>query len=45
MWSNDDKALKYGEFVCSEFLWLPSDKQKEKAIEMNEMTQNKNEMH
>jgi len=36
----DDKIINYGEFVCSEFLWLPSDIQKEKAKKMDIMTQN-----
>jgi len=36
----DANIVNYGEFVCSEFLWLPSDVQKDKAKEMDEMTQN-----
>jgi hypothetical protein len=31
-------TTKYGEFVTSYFAWLPIEKQKEKAEEMNEMT-------
>ena len=31
----------YGEEVCSEFAWLPLDKQKEQANRFNEMTKKK----
>ena len=40
----DDETIKkenttmYGEQVCSEFAWLPLDKQKEKANKLNEIT-------
>ena len=37
----EDNVTKYGEFVCSQFAWLPLDKQKEKTNEMDEMTKNK----
>ena len=39
--NNNDNVTKYGEFVCSQFEWLPIDKQKEKTNKMNEMTKNK----
>ncbi len=35
---NKDNVTKYGEFVCTEFAWLPLDKQKEQAKEMQEVT-------
>ena len=36
----DDKEdkTKYGEFVCTEFKWLPIEKQKEKAEKLDKMT-------
>ena len=37
-----DNVTKYGETVCSEFAWLPLDKQKEKANKMDKMTKTKN---
>ncbi len=37
-----DNVTKYGETVCSEFAWLPLDKQKEKANKMDKMTKKKN---
>lgn len=33
-----ENTTKYGEQVCSEFAWLPLDKQKEKAEEFNRIT-------
>lgn len=39
--TGDDNVTKYGEFVTSYFAWLPLNKQKEKAKEMNEMTRKK----
>ena len=36
-----DNTTIYGEEVCSEFAWLPLDKQKEKANKLNEITKNK----
>lgn len=35
-------TTKYGEFVCSNYQWLPLEIQKEKAQKMNDMTKNKN---
>lgn len=35
-------VTKYGEFVTSYFAWLPLDKQKEKAIELGEITKKNN---
>ena len=37
-----DNTTKYGEQVCSEFAWLPLDKQKEKAEKFNKVTKKKN---
>lgn len=38
-----ENITKYGEQVCSEFAWLPLDKQKEKAEKLSQMTEsNKN---
>ena len=36
-----DNTTKFGEFVCTEFEWLPLDKQKEQALKMQDMTKNK----
>lgn len=36
--SKKENTTKYGEQVCSEFAWLPLDKQKEKAEEFNRIT-------
>lgn len=33
-----ENTTKYGEFITSYFEWLPIEKQKEKAKEMDEMT-------
>lgn len=38
----EENATKYGEFVCTQFAWLPIDKQKEKTNEMDKMTKDKN---
>jgi len=35
---NENNVTKYDEFVCSEFVWLPINKQKENAKRMEEMT-------
>ena len=36
-----DNTTKYGENVCSEFEWLPIDKQKENAKKLAKITKNK----
>jgi len=36
-----DNTTKYGEKVCTEFGWLPLDKQKENAEKFDKMTNNK----
>ena len=36
--NNKENTTKYGEFVCTEFEWLPLDKQKEKAKKLDEIT-------
>ena len=33
-----ENTTKYGEFVCSEYQWLPLEKQKEQANKMANMT-------
>jgi len=33
-----EDTTKYGEFVSSYFAWIPPEKQKEKAKDMEEMT-------
>ncbi len=33
-----ENTTKYGEQVCSEFAWLPLDKQKENANKFDKMT-------
>lgn len=41
-----ENTTKYGEQVCTEFAWLPLDKQKEKAEKLSKMTKrrkNKND--
>ena len=43
---NTDKkenTTKYGEQVCSEFAWLPIDKQKENAKRFNKITKSSQE--
>lgn len=37
----NENTTMYGEQVCSEFAWLPLDKQKEKANKLNEITKYK----
>ena len=39
-YDNKNNVTKYGEFVCSEFVWLPINKQKENAKRLEEMTRN-----
>ena len=39
---NISNTTKYGEQVCSEFAWLPLDKQKEKAKKFDKITKNNN---
>ena len=34
-------TTKYGEEVCTEFEWLPLEKQKENAIKFDKLTKNK----
>lgn len=36
-----ENTTKYGEQVCSEFAWLPLDKQKEKAEKLDKITKKK----
>lgn len=36
-----ENTTKYGEQVCSEFAWLPLDKQKEKAEKLEKITKKK----
>lgn len=36
-----NNTTKFGEFVCSEFEWLPLDKQKEKAKKLDNVTKDK----
>lgn len=40
IYDNKNNVTKYGEFVCSEFVWLPINKQKENAKRLEEMTRN-----
>lgn len=37
----EKNTTKYGEFVCSNYQWLPLEIQKRKAEEMNNMTKKK----
>lgn len=37
-----ENTTKYGEQVCSEFAWLPLDKQKENAEKFAKITKKKN---
>jgi len=39
--SKKENTTMYGEQVCSEFVWLPMDKQKENANRLNNITQKK----
>lgn len=36
-----ENTTKYGEFVCTEYQWLPLEKQKEQADKMANMTKKK----
>lgn len=36
-----DNTTMFGEEVCSEFVWLPLDKQKENADRLSNITKNK----
>ncbi len=36
-----EDATKYGEFVCSNYHWLPIEEQKKQAEKMEEMTKKK----
>lgn len=36
-----EDSTKYGEFVCSAYHWLPIEKQKDQAEEMEKMTKKK----
>ena len=38
---NEDQT-KYGEFVSSAFHWIPREKQKDRAEELEKITKNKN---
>lgn len=42
MENKKENTTKYGEQVCSEFVWLPLDKQKEKAEKLDKITKNIN---
>lgn len=37
----EDNVTLYGENVCTEFVWLPLDKQKENAEKFDKMTKKK----
>ena len=37
-----EDTTKYGEFVCSAYHWLPVEKQKDQAREMENMTKSNN---
>lgn len=36
-----ENTTKYGEEVCTEFAWLPLDKQKEKADRLDKITKHR----
>ena len=38
-----ERTTKYGEEVCTEFVWLPIDKQKENAKRFSKITKSKKE--
>ena len=40
-----ENTTKYGEQVCSEFGWLPLDKQKEKAEKLGKITEVSKDMN
>ncbi len=44
IYDNKNNVTKYGEFVCSEFAWLPINKQKENAKRLEEMTRNNDDV-
>ncbi len=37
-----EDTTQYGEFVCSEYHWLPIEKQKEQAKRLNNITKEEN---
>ena len=37
----EEDSTKYGEFVTSYFAWIPLDKQKKKAEQLDQMTKTK----
>ncbi len=39
--SKQENTTMYGEQVCSEFVWLPIDRQKENANKLNNITKKK----
>ena len=39
-YDNMNNVTKFGEFVCSEFAWLPINSQKENAKRLEKMTRN-----
>jgi len=39
--SKKENTTMYGEQVCSEFVWLPIDRQKENANKLNDITKKK----
>jgi hypothetical protein len=40
---DDENVTKYGEFVTSYFSWLPLNKQKERAEQLEDMTKSKDD--
>ena len=38
---NKENITKHGEFVCSEYKWLPIDQQKQKAKKLANITKDK----
>lgn len=40
-----DNVTMYGETVCTEFAWLPLDKQKENAERFDKMTKKKKDVN
>lgn len=41
--NNKENSTLYDEFVCSEFAWLPINRQKENARRLEQMTRGENE--
>ena len=39
---NEKNVTKYGEEVCTEFVWLPLEKQKENAKRLDKITKENN---